>query len=107
MEPWADSSDDVVGLLLGEVGREAPNGLDVVVRLDTTISDALWWGNLENRPGLVADDLELRAGVGVDVPLAEGLEDGDSGGGRWCDPVLDRNVFESIGALVAPTTEEE
>ena len=74
MEFRAEPLDDVGALLLGEVGREAVDGLDKVVRLNSTIGCIRSGEQLEQRPGVIADDLDLRSRIGVTITLGEQLE---------------------------------
>ena len=58
--------DDRISLLLGEVGWEVLDRLDVVVDHNAAaggVSRALGRGQLEGWPRLVADDLDFRSGV--------------------------------------------
>ena len=105
-QPRVDPADDG-----GEFGgRWDGQGLDrfyIVVDLHTTIRSIGSGGDLDQRPRVIPNHLDTRAGIRVPVALGQKLQQADPNLGLGGDPVLDRIGLQSGWPLVSATTEEE
>ena len=87
MEARTDSLQQSLDLNISEICRKLLNGLDEVESENSTVGGSRCRCELEKWPRLIGNDLKPRPDVGLLVPLAEGLQNGNSTKSDWSDAV--------------------
>ena len=63
VKPWIDLRHDRPELVRSEIGRQRLDRLDVVHHLGTTVGCTLRWGQTNQRPWFIADNLYQTKGT--------------------------------------------
>ena len=103
LKSGVDLLHDEVEILPPKVGGMSLDGVNEGVSASATVSDAGARGDLEHRPRLIPDSLDLCVWVGGLVPLGDDLKNGKPNLGLWGHPVADRELLQVGGRCSPPT----